>query len=168
MRVSHPFWSFCKTQPLSLSFPFTFTWQPLPAPRCGHCGGANPLTSPSKKKKYHLYPTHVPFQQVFQRHKLASSDASVARHKSGQLQASLRLRTSRPWSHCGILSNFNPFEAFTPDGLVAPKIVRTSDMKRYERLLGVQVKNCKIHLAFHTFTIHPGPSLWILRPNPRG
>ena len=35
---------------LTFSFHVTLNWQPLPARRCGQCGGANPLRSPGKKK----------------------------------------------------------------------------------------------------------------------
>ena len=57
MTVSHPF---CTTQysPLSLSFQFTSTWQPLPTRRCGHCGGANSLRSSGKteiNQPYHIW-----------------------------------------------------------------------------------------------------------------
>ena len=61
MTVSHPF---CTTQysPLSLSFQFTSTWQPLPTRRCGHCGGANSLRSSGKteiNQPYHIWWYHV-------------------------------------------------------------------------------------------------------------
>ena len=35
---------------LTFSFHVTLNWQPLPARRCGQCGGANPVRSPGKKK----------------------------------------------------------------------------------------------------------------------